>query len=72
MYDCDVIVTARGRACKATKNINVSTMLTGLGEVGEGGWIVIFMHYDLGWMGVEQGTLQSSVANDFVGNHPHP
>ena len=48
--------------CMHRKRINVSTVLAGqrLGskEVDEGIWIVSFMSYDLGFIDLEQKTLQ--------------
>ncbi len=44
------------------KRINVSTVLAsqrlGIKEVDEGIWIVSFMSYDLGFIDLEQKTLQ--------------
>ena len=44
------------------KSINISTVLAGqclgIKEVDDGIWIVSFMHYDLGYIDVEQQTLQ--------------
>jgi hypothetical protein len=44
------------------KRINVSTVLAGqrlgLKEVDEGIWLVSFMSYDLGFVDLEQKTLQ--------------
>jgi hypothetical protein len=44
------------------KRINLSTVLAGqrvgIKEVDEGIWIVSFMHYDLGYIDLEQKTLQ--------------
>jgi hypothetical protein len=44
------------------KRINLSTVLAGqrvgIKEVDEGIWIVSFMHYDLGFIDLEQKTLQ--------------
>jgi transposase InsO family protein len=62
LHDRDVLVTACGRICMHRKRINVSTVLAGqrLGvkEVDEGIWIVSFMSYDLGFIDLEQKTLQ--------------
>jgi hypothetical protein len=45
------------------KKINVSTVLAGqklgIKEVDDGIWIVSFMTYDLGYIDLEQGTLQT-------------
>ena len=44
------------------KKINISTVLAGqrlgIKEVDEGIWIASFMHYDLGFIDLEQRTLQ--------------
>ncbi|MBN8936612.1 MAG: IS481 family transposase [Rhizobiales bacterium] len=62
-HDKDIMVTACGRICMHRKKINVSTVLAGqrLGvkEVDEGIWLVSFMHYDLGYIDLEQRTLQT-------------
>ena len=63
MHDRDIMVTACGRLCMHRKRINISTVLAGqrLGvkEVDEGIWLVSFMHYDLGYIDLEQKTLQT-------------
>ena len=45
------------------KKINVSTVLAGqklgIKEVDNGIWLVSFMHYDLGYIDLEQRTLQT-------------
>jgi transposase InsO family protein len=62
LHERDVMVTACGRICMHRKRINVSTVLAGqrvgIKEVDEGIWIVSFMHYDLGFIDLEQKTLQ--------------
>jgi transposase InsO family protein len=62
LHDRDVLVTACGRICMHRKKINISTVLAGqrLGvkEVDDGVWIVSFMRYDLGFIDLEQRTLQ--------------
>ena len=62
LHDRDVLVTACGRICLHRKKINVSTVLAGqwlgIKEVDEGIWLVSFMHYDLGYIDLEQRTLQ--------------
>ena len=62
LHDRDVVVTACGRICMHRKRINISTVLAGqrvgIKEVDEGIWIVSFMHYDLGFIDLEQKTLQ--------------
>ena len=44
------------------KKINLSTVLAGqtlgIKEVDEGIWLASFMHYDLGYIDLEQKTLQ--------------
>jgi transposase InsO family protein len=61
-HDRDVLVTACGRICLHRKKINISTVLAGqrlgIKEVDEGIWIVSFMCYDLGYIDLEQRTLQ--------------
>jgi hypothetical protein len=63
LHDRDVIVTCCGRICLHRKKINVSTVLAGqrlgIKEVDEGIWLVSFMHYDLGYIDLEQRTLQT-------------
>jgi len=62
LHDRDVLVTACGRICMHRKRINVSTVLAGqhlgIKEVDEGIWLVSFMSYDLGFIDLEQKTLQ--------------
>lgn len=62
LHDRDVLVTACGRICMHRKRINISTVLAGqrlgIKEVDDGIWIVSFMHYDLGFIDLEQKTLQ--------------
>ena len=62
MHDRDVLVTACGRICMHRKRVNISTVLAGprvgIKEVDEGIWLVSFMHYDLGYIDLEQRTLQ--------------
>jgi transposase InsO family protein len=61
-HDRDVLVTACGRICMHRKKINVSTVLAGqrlgITEVDDGIWLLSFMHYDLGYIDLEQRTLQ--------------
>ena len=61
-HDRDILVTACGRICMHRKKINISTVLAGqrlgIREVDEGIWLVSFMHYDLGYIDLEQKTLQ--------------
>ncbi len=61
-HDRDVIVTNCGRICMHRKKINLSMVFAGqrvgIKEVDDGIWIVSFMHYDLGYIDLEQRTLQ--------------
>ena len=62
-HDRDILVTNCARACLYRKKINISTVLAGqklgLKEVDDGIWLVSFMHYDLGYIDLEQRTLQT-------------
>jgi transposase InsO family protein len=62
LHDREVVVTACGRLCMHRKRINLSQVLAGqrvgIKEVDEGIWLVSFMHYDLGYIDLEQKTLQ--------------
>jgi transposase InsO family protein len=62
LHDRDALVTACGRICMYRKKINISQVLAGqrvgIKEVDVGIWIVSFMHYDLGYIDLEQKTLQ--------------
>lgn len=62
LHDRDALVTNCGRICMHRKKINISYTLAGqrvgIKEVDEGIWIVSFMHYDLGYIDLEQKTLQ--------------
>jgi transposase InsO family protein len=62
LHDKDVLVTSCGRICMHRKKINISYVLAGqrlgIKEVDEGIWIVSFMQYDLGYIDLEQKTLQ--------------
>ncbi len=68
LHDREAIVTACGRICMHRKKINISTVMAGqklgIKEVDEGIWIVSFMQYDLGYIDLEQKTLQT-VENPF-------
>ena len=61
-HDRTITVTSCGRICMLRKKINLSTVLAGqtlgIKEVDEGIWLVSFMHYDLGYIDLEQKTLQ--------------
>jgi transposase InsO family protein len=62
LHDRDVLVTNCGRICMHRKKINISTVLAGqrlgIKEVDDGIWLVSFMTYDLGYIDLEQRTLQ--------------
>ncbi|MER9353145.1 IS481 family transposase [Mesorhizobium sp. M0514] len=62
-HDKDILVTACGRICMHRKKINISTVLAGqrlgITEVDDGIWLISFMHYDLGYIDLEQRTLQT-------------
>jgi transposase InsO family protein len=59
----DVLVTACGRICMHRKKINISHVLAGqrlgIKEVDDGIWLVTFIDYDLGYIDLEQRTLQT-------------
>ena len=61
-HDRDALVTACGRICMHRKKINISTALAGqrlgIKEVDDGIWLVSFMDYDLGYIDLEQRSLQ--------------
>lgn len=62
LHDLEVNVTCCGRVCLHRKKINISTVLAGqrvgLREVEEDIWLLSFMHYDLGYIDLEERTLQ--------------
>jgi len=62
LHDREVLVTACGRICMHRKRVNLSHVFAGqrvgIKEVDEGTWIVSFMHHDLGYIDLEQKTLQ--------------
>jgi transposase InsO family protein len=62
LHERDVLVTDCGRICMHRKRIYISGVLAGqklgIKEVDDGIWIVSFMHYDLGFIDLEQKTLQ--------------
>ena len=62
-HDRDILVTSCGRVCMHRKKINISTVLAGqrlgIKEVDDGIWLVSFMRYDLGYIDLEQRTLQT-------------
>ena len=53
---------ACGRICMHRKRVNVSTVLAGqrlgIKDVDDGIWLVSFMNYDLGYIDLDQKTLQ--------------
>jgi hypothetical protein len=57
-----VPVTCCGRLCLHRKKINLSKSLAGqavgIKEVEDGIWLVSFMDYDLGYVDLEERTLQ--------------
>jgi transposase InsO family protein len=61
-HDKTIVVTNCGRLCLYRKKINLSTCLAGqavgIKEVDDGIWLVSFMDYDLGYVDLEQKTLQ--------------
>lgn len=61
-HDHAVMVTSCGRVCLHRKKINISTVLAGqmlgLKEVEDNTWLVSFMDYDLGYIDLEEKTLQ--------------
>lgn len=62
-HDREVMVTSCGRLCMHRKKINISTVLAGqrlgIKEVDDGIWLTSFMDYDLGYIDLEQRTLQT-------------
>ena len=62
-HDKDILVTSCGRICMHRKKINISTVMAGqklgIKEVDDGIWLVSFMNYDLGYIDLEQKTLQT-------------
>jgi hypothetical protein len=56
------MVTSCGRLCLYRKKINLSVSLAdqavGIREVDDGIWLVTFMEYDLGYIDLEEKTLQ--------------
>jgi transposase InsO family protein len=61
-HDKTLMVTSCGRLCLYRKKINLSTSLAGqavgIKEVEAGIWLVSFMSYDLGYIDLEERTLQ--------------
>lgn len=63
LHDRDVMVTSCGRICMYRKRVNISSVLAGqrlgIKEIDDGIWLVSFMRYDLGYIDLEQRTLQT-------------
>lgn len=63
LHDKEILVTCCGRICMHRKKINISTVLAGqklgIKEVDDGIWLVSFLRYDLGYIDLEQKTLQT-------------
>ena len=61
-HDRDILVTACGRICMHRKKVNISTALAGqrlgIKEVDDGIWRVSFIDYDLGYIDLENTSLQ--------------
>ena len=61
-HDRTVVVTSCGRLCLYRKKINLSVTLAGqavgIKEVDTGIWLVSFMEYGLGYIDLEEKTLQ--------------
>jgi hypothetical protein len=61
-HDRTALVTCCGRICLYKKKINLSTALAGqavgIKEIDDGIWLVSFMDYDLGYIDLEEKTLQ--------------
>jgi hypothetical protein len=61
-HDRTVVVTSCGRLCLYNKKINLSVSLAGqavgVKEVDDGIWLVSFINYDLGYIDLEEKTLQ--------------
>ena len=61
-HDNTVLVTLCGRLCLHRKKINLSKpfagQAVGIKEVEDGIWLVSFMDYDLGYIDLEEKTLQ--------------
>lgn len=62
-HDREILVTSCGRLCMHRKKINISTVLAGqrlgIKEVDDDIWLTSFMEYDLGYIDLEQKTLQT-------------
>ena len=68
-HDKVLNVTSCGRICMMRKKINLSTSLAGqavgIKEVDDNIWLVTFMEYDLGYIDLEQRSLQP-LGNPFL------
>jgi transposase InsO family protein len=62
LHDREAIVTHCGRLCLHRKKINISKVFAGqklgIREVDDAIWLVSFMHYDLGYVDLEEKILQ--------------
>ena len=62
-HDKEVLVTHCGRICMHRMKVNISTVMAdqrlGIKEVDDAIWLVSFMHYDRGYIDLEQRTLQT-------------
>jgi hypothetical protein len=62
LHDKTIVVTRCGRICLGKKKINFSTVFAGkavgIKEVHDDIWLVSFMDYDLGYIDLEEKTLQ--------------
>ncbi len=62
LHDREVVVTHCGRMCLHRKIISISKVFAGqklgIREVDEAIWLVSFMHYDLGYVDLEEKVLQ--------------
>ncbi len=62
LHDRGMLLTACGRICMHRKKINISIVIAGqrlgIKEVDDRIRLVSFMHYDLGYIDLEQRTLQ--------------
>ena len=61
-HDRSILVTSCGRICLHRKKINISHVLAGqtlgIKEIEGNIWLVSFMDYDLGYIDLEQKSLQ--------------
>jgi transposase InsO family protein len=61
-HDLGLVVTSCGRVCLHRKKVNISHVFAGqtlgLKEVEENTWLVSFMDYDLGYIDLEEKSLQ--------------